>query len=69
MTAAAGGASNPADISFVGHQRQLEDLTHSIETGAEPLIDGEEGRKSVEIVRAIYESARSGNRVKLSTPK
>lgn len=69
VTAAAGGASNPADISFVGHQRQLEDLIHSIETGAEPLIDGEEGRKSVEIVRAIYESARSGNRVKLSTPK
>src|SRR5690606_39713466 len=64
-TASAGGASNPADISFVGHQRQMADLIRAIETGDEPFINGEEGRKSVEIVRAIYESARSGNRVKL----
>jgi UDP-N-acetyl-2-amino-2-deoxyglucuronate dehydrogenase len=60
-----GGASNPADISFVGHQKQIEDMIHSIETGDEPLINGEEGRKSVEIVMAIYESARSGKTVKL----
>lgn len=65
VTPSAGGASNPADISFVGHQRQLEDMIRAIETGDEPFINGEEGRKSVEIVRAIYESARSGNRVKL----
>jgi len=61
----AGGASNPADISFVGHQKQMADLIRAIETGDEPLINGEEGRKSVEIVRAIYESARTGTRVKL----
>ncbi|PPL03126.1 Gfo/Idh/MocA family protein [Parapedobacter indicus] len=64
-TASAGGASNPADISFVGHQRQMADLIRAIETGDEPFINGEEGRKSVEIVRAIYESARTGTRVKL----
>jgi len=40
-------------------------MIRAIETGDEPFINGEEGRKSVEIVRAIYESARSGNRVKL----
>jgi UDP-N-acetyl-2-amino-2-deoxyglucuronate dehydrogenase len=60
-----GGTSNPADISFVGHQRQIEDMIHSIETGDDPLVNGEEGRKSVEIVMAIYESARSGKIVKL----
>ena len=59
-----GGVSNPADISFVGHQRQLEDMILSIETGKAPLIDGIEGRKSVEIVLAIYESARTGKMVK-----
>lgn len=62
-----GGVSNPADISFAGHQRQLEDMMYSIETGKNPLIDGIEGRRSVEIVLAIYESARSGRRVSLST--
>jgi UDP-N-acetyl-2-amino-2-deoxyglucuronate dehydrogenase len=60
-----GGVSNPADISFAGHQKQLEDMMHSIETGKKPLIDGTDGRKSVEIVLAIYESVRSGRRVTL----
>ena len=61
-----GGVSDPADISFVGHQKQIEDMIHSIETGDDPLIDGFEGRKSVEIVCAIYESARLGKRIKIS---
>jgi len=64
-TTAVGGASNPADISFVGHQRQIEDMLRAIETGEEPLVNGEEGRKSVEIVCAIYESARTGKRIQL----
>jgi len=67
VTTAVGGASNPADISFVGHQRQIEDMLRAIQTGSEPLVNGAEGRKSVEIVRAIYESARTGARVTLST--
>src|SRR4051794_6746182 len=58
-----GGVSNPADISFAGHQRQLEDMMLSIETGKKPLIDAIEGRKSVEIVLAIYESAHTGQKV------
>jgi predicted dehydrogenase len=60
-----GGVSNPADISFKGHQSQIEDMIHSIETGDKPLIDGVGGRKSVAIVLAIYESARSGKMVRL----
>ncbi len=60
-----GGVSNPADISFTGHQKQIEDMIHSIETGEQPLVDGIEGRKSVEIVLAIYESARSEQMVRL----
>ena len=60
-----GGVSNPADISFAGHQYQIEDLMRAIETGEKPFIDGVDGRKSVEIVLAIYESARTGHRVTL----
>jgi len=60
-----GGASNPADISFVGHQKQIEDFIHAIETNVKPLVDAKEGRKSVEIVNAIYESARLHKMVKL----
>ncbi|MFK5973880.1 MAG: Gfo/Idh/MocA family oxidoreductase [Flavobacteriaceae bacterium] len=64
-TVSHGGASDPADISFIGHQRQIEDFIHAIETKGTPLVDGEEGRKSVEIVCAIYESARLGRRIEL----
>jgi predicted dehydrogenase len=60
-----GGVANPADISFLGHQRQIEDMIHAIETGGDVLIDAVEGRKSVEIVLAIYESARTGEKVTL----
>jgi UDP-N-acetyl-2-amino-2-deoxyglucuronate dehydrogenase len=60
-----GGVSHPADISFLGHQKQLEDMVYAIETGKKPLVDAFEGRKSVSIVRAIYESARTGKKVKL----
>ena len=60
-----GGASDPGSISFIGHQKQIEDMIHSIETDGDPLIDGAEGRKSVEIVLAIYESAKTGQRVTL----
>ncbi|HEV7330840.1 MAG TPA: Gfo/Idh/MocA family oxidoreductase [Flavisolibacter sp.] len=60
-----GGVSNPADISFWGHQKQLEDLMEAVQTGKRPLIDVQEGRKSVSIVLAVYESARTGKKVDL----
>lgn len=60
-----GGVANPMDISFLGHQKQMEDLIDAIIHDRAPLIDGLEGRKSVEIVRAVYESAQSGKEVKL----
>jgi UDP-N-acetyl-2-amino-2-deoxyglucuronate dehydrogenase len=64
-TVSHGGVSNPADISFAGHQKQLEDMMYSIETDKKPLIDARDGRKSVAIVLAIYESARTGQKVTL----
>ena len=64
-TVSHGGVSNPADISFYGHQKQLEDMIVSVQTNKKPLIDARDGRKSVAIVLAIYESARSGKKVRL----
>ena len=64
-TTTGGGAADPAAISYVGHMRQLQDFIKAVRTGSEPLVDGEEGRKSVEIILAIYQSAWSGKRVTL----
>ena len=64
-TGASGGSSNPAAISHVGHARQLADFVKAIETGGQPLIDGREGRKAVEIILAIYRSAETGRTMEL----
>ncbi|RYY31128.1 MAG: Gfo/Idh/MocA family oxidoreductase [Chitinophagaceae bacterium] len=60
-----GGVSNPADINFYGHQKQLEDMILSIQENKKPMIDARDGRKSVAIVLAIYESARTGKKIQL----
>jgi predicted dehydrogenase len=63
---ASGGASDPAAISHQGHARQLADFVHAVRTGGRPLVDGREGRRSVEVIEAVYRSARSGQTVKVA---
>ena len=47
------------------HARQIADLVESIRTGRRPLVDGYEGKKSVAILQAVYESERTGQPVRL----
>jgi predicted dehydrogenase len=66
-TAALGsGASAPNAISFVGHQRQIQDLVDAVREQRRPAVDGHEGRKAVALVRAMYDSAERGVPVKLA---
>lgn len=60
-----GGAGDPAAIGHQAHAKQFANVLDAIETGTKPLIDGYEGRKSVEVICAVYESARTGKVVKL----
>ena len=64
-TETGGGAADPAAIGHAGHTKQIRDVIKSIKSGQAPAIDGYEGRRSVEIIRAIYKSAKSGRTVKL----
>jgi len=57
------GSANPAAISNEGHRRQIEDMMRAVIEDREPMIDGREGRKSLEVVIALYESAVSGQAV------
>jgi len=52
-------ASSPVVSDASGHQRLIEDFRRAIETGSRPACDGHEGRRSVELIEAIYRSARS----------
>ncbi len=49
-----------------GHQALIEDFLRAIKTNSRPACDGKEGRRSVALIEAIYESARSGERVSVS---
>lgn len=53
----------PAQPNY--HARQILDMVTAIRTGRKPLVDGVEGRKSVAILLAIYESQRTGQPVRL----
>jgi UDP-N-acetyl-2-amino-2-deoxyglucuronate dehydrogenase len=61
-----GGASDPKAISYAGHREQLKDFAAAVQKGTQPLVDGEEGRKSVEIILAIYKAASTRRAVKIS---
>lgn len=46
-------------------ERQIEDFLDAIKTGSEPLVTGEDGRRTVELFTAIYRSTRDNKPVKL----
>jgi predicted dehydrogenase len=43
----------------------FEEFISSIIEQRPSFVDGHEGRRSVEVIQAIYESAKTGQRVKL----
>ncbi len=58
-------ASDPAAIWGGAHEAQIADFIQCCRTGAIPKVDGVEARKAVELVLAVYESARTGQVVRL----
>ena len=56
-------ASSPVVADARGHARVLQDFVAAITSGAAPLCDGREGRRSVALVEAMYRSARAGTPV------
>lgn len=47
------------------HALQIRDFVLAIQEDREPAVTAVEGRKSIEIVKAIYQSARPGAPVSL----
>jgi UDP-N-acetyl-2-amino-2-deoxyglucuronate dehydrogenase len=64
-TKTGGGAADPAAIGHHAHAALFQDFLEAIEQGRPPAIDGKEGRRSVELILAIYESARLGKPIRL----
>lgn len=69
VTATAGdlnlSASSPIVSDVSGHKRIITDFMKAIAEDGTPKCDGLEGRRSVQLVNAIYESSRTGQPVSL----
>jgi predicted dehydrogenase len=48
------------DVMTYYHQRQIADFLDAIINNRPPMVDGEEGRKVVELITAVYRAQRDG---------
>ena len=62
---ASDGASDPTKLDIAGHRHQFEDFVAAVRTGRPPVIDGRAALPALEIVLAVYQSAKSGEKVEL----
>ena len=60
-----GGVADPAAITHENHTRNFKAFLESLETGKDFWISGPEARKAVEVILAIYRSAKEGRLIKL----
>jgi len=56
---------NPPTVYGFGHSALYADFLDAIDTGREPLVSGEAGKKALEIILAVYKSQKSGMPVDL----
>jgi predicted dehydrogenase len=60
-------AADPSAVDPASHAAQIADLLASVDEGREPAVSGRSGREALEIVRAVYESSRTGRPVTLGS--
>ncbi|MBV8569899.1 MAG: Gfo/Idh/MocA family oxidoreductase, partial [Acidobacteriaceae bacterium] len=63
----ASGSSDPMAISVASFERQFLDFKNAIRDNREPLANGEEGYRALEVVLSIYRSCREQGPVVLAS--
>src|SRR5436190_2318372 len=56
---------NPPNVYGYDHQAYYEHVVHCLQTDSAALVDGLEGRRSLELITALYESIETGEEVSL----
>ncbi|WP_040977806.1 Gfo/Idh/MocA family protein [Oceanobacillus jeddahense] len=57
------------NLAYEGHAGQIEDVLQAVEGKKDVLVDGNDGRETLELITAIFESATLGETVKLPLDK
>lgn len=60
---------NPPNVYGFGHNPLYADMIDAIQKNRPPYIDGEAGKKALELILAIYKSAKTGKKVLLPLKK
>ncbi len=58
---------NPPDVYGFGHRMYLEHVVECVRDNSRQLVDGVEGRRSLELILAIYESIETGQEISMAT--
>lgn len=58
---------DPPTVYGFGHNALFADFADAIKEGREPVVNGESGRKALEIILAIYQSMKEGRPIDLPT--
>ena len=58
-----GGKNCQYSTTNYGHTVLVEDMARSVIENREPMITGEDAKRSVDIILAIYESAKTGKEI------
>jgi predicted dehydrogenase len=66
---AVSSSNDPLNMSAAGHIALVSDMIAAIREDRDPLVTGEDARRTVEAVLAIYESALTGKEVILPVEK
>jgi len=61
-------AADPGSLSSEGHRQQIADFLEAIEQDREPAVTPEQARAALELILAVYASARHGEPVTLPLP-
>ena len=65
-TRAPGGPSSPSTNEWFMFRRQIGHFVQSIQEETEPLVGGQDGRATLAVVEAAYESQRSGQKMRIT---
>jgi predicted dehydrogenase len=57
------GASDPMAIDFKLHQGQVQDMVEAIWEDRDPMVTGEDARRSLELILGIYRSSKENQKV------
>lgn len=63
VEATASASNDPRNISSNGHFILVDDMIQAILDDRDPMVTGEEAKKAVDVILAIYQSSREGKEI------